>query len=163
MNLKSITRGWAVGPILDAIAPRLNATARATLEKRVARWTNEGVLMAEGFKYAGSGHHRRYCAVEVALLAIAETLHQNKIQIGAINNIISGLRLDIVYLPGANPIDLALLASHGGVVDLQDTMVHMVPTTGHVVGRAYLPQHSCTVTLSVFYILKPISGFLLDN
>ena len=171
MALINDTRIWPRGPILDAIAPGLNATDRATLEKRAARWTNEGIVLVEGPKYAGSGRHRRYPAAEVVLLAVAETLHRHRLQIDAIENVIVALRSQLTHSPDANPIDLAAEAACDQTVDLQDTLIALVPVgdlwhpispqkAGQAVGTAELAQYPMSVNICLFHILKPLGGLL---
>ena len=168
MKLENDARTWPRGPILDAIAPGLDATDRATLEKRAARWTNEGIILVEGPKYAGSGRHRRYPAAEIALLAVAETLHQLRLQIAAIENVIVALRSQLTHRPGANPIDLAADGITGQTVDPQDTLMALAPVgnlwhpinpekAGQAVGKAELAQHPVSMNICLFHILKPLA------
>ena len=174
MALKNDARVWPRGPILDAIAPGLNATDRATFEKRAARWTNEGILRVEGPKYAGSGRHRRYPAAEVVLLAVAETLHQHRLQIDAIENVIIALRSQLTHSPEANPLDLAADAACGHTVDPQDTLIALSPVgdlwhpispkrAGQAVGTAELAQYPVSVNICLFHILRPLGGLLTKS
>tara|TARA_Y100000310_G_scaffold321498_1_gene379189 strand:- start:719 stop:1435 length:717 start_codon:yes stop_codon:yes gene_type:complete len=173
MKLKYDARTWPRGPILDAIAPGLDATDRATLEKRAARWTNEGIILVKG-PYAGSGYHRRYPAAEIALLAVAETLHQRRLQIAAVENVIVALRSQLIDKPGDNPIDLAVDGITGQTVDPQDTLMALAPVgnlwrpinpekSGRAVGKAELAQHPVSMNICLFHILKPLAGILASK
>lgn len=167
MKLINDTRTWTIGLVVDAIAPGLTATDRATFENRAARWTREGILKVEGPKYAGRGHHHRYPAAEIALLAVAETLHQRRLQIAAIENVIVALRSQLTDTPGANPIDLAVDAVNGYTVDPHKTSIALIwtpnePGGAQVVARycdlGELAQHPMSVNLCLHHILKPLAS-----
>ena len=101
------------------------------------------------------------------MLAVAETLHQHRLQIDAIENSIVSLRGDLKYRAGANALDLAFAGICGDSVMPQDTMIAFaqVGDLWHpVAGRSgmglkvdELAEYPVIVVLTMTRVLQPLA------
>ena len=102
-------RALSLGRIIEVIAPGAAGTVRKTIETRIARWTQEQIFrVVSTTSRTGSGRHRLYPLSEVALIAIAHTLHEHGLRVAAIDHITATLRDWLESSPGSNQIDRAL-------------------------------------------------------